>query len=173
MTTIKQKGVYFMNSKFIDNMSPMSGRVYKNDGSIVNIADLLENIVNSGVTDPEHTKLNVVGFGTASFEANDAENTSKTISIVSATSFSRNTRLLVQNPSTETDLTVKVGFMWEGKTYFADWYTIPKKQTGADGVVMENHVRLLPPLTHDIKIYVSNDQAISTAFDVTCIIQEV
>ena len=28
-----------MNSKFIDSMSPMSGRVYKNDGSIVNIAD--------------------------------------------------------------------------------------------------------------------------------------
>jgi len=39
-----------MNSKFIDNMSPMSGRVYKNDGSIVNIADLLENIVNYDAT---------------------------------------------------------------------------------------------------------------------------
>jgi hypothetical protein len=50
MTTIKQKGVYFMNSKFIDSMSPMSGRVYKNDGSIVNFADLLENIANKGDT---------------------------------------------------------------------------------------------------------------------------
>ena len=57
-----------MNSKFIDSMSPMSGRVYKNDGSIVNFADLLDNIVNSGVTDPEHTKLNVVGSGTASLK---------------------------------------------------------------------------------------------------------
>lgn len=39
-----------MNSKFIDSMSPMSGRVYKNDGSIVNFADLLEKIVNKGDT---------------------------------------------------------------------------------------------------------------------------
>lgn len=152
-------------AKTIDSMPPRTGRVLKEDNTVVNIADLLEKQAYvSGV---------VVGTGTAEFVAT-AANTAKEVTIQPEGSVKSALRLEVENPSAETDLTVEIYDILGEKDYFVGWYTIPKKQTRANGVTVQSHARLLPPIgAGDIKVVVSNDQAITVPFDTTITIREV
>ncbi len=143
----------------IENMSPRSGRMLREDDSVVNIADMFAGIVSG----------KVVGTGTAQFTAGAIANTLKEVTIAPTGNIKSTLRLEVNNPSTETDLTVEI---YDGD-YFVDWFTIPKKQTRANGLTVEAHTRLLPPLAGNVKIAVSNDAAITSAVDVTVTIREV
>jgi len=143
----------------IENMSPRSGRMLREDDSVVNIADMFPGIVSG----------KVVGTGTAQFTAGAIANTLKEVTIAPTGNIKSTLRLEVNNPSTETDLTVEI---YDGD-YFVDWFTIPKKQTRANGLTVEAHTRLLPPLAGNVKIAVSNDAAITSAVDVTVTIREV
>ena len=146
----------------IENMSPRSGRVLREDDSYINVADLFPGIVSG----------KVVGTGTAQFAVCDA-NTLKEVTITSEGNIKSTLRLEVDNPSTESDLTVEIYNTIGENDYFVDWFTIPKKTTRANGLTVEAHTRLLPPLAGNIKIAVSNDAAITTAFDATVTIREV
>lgn len=143
----------------IESMSPRSGRMLKEDDSVVNIADMFPGIVSG----------KVVGTGTAQFAAEATANTLQEVTITPEGSVKSTLRLEVDNPSTESDLTVEI---YDGD-YFVDWFTIPKKATRANGLTVEAHTRLLPPLAGNVKIAVSNDAAITTAFDATVTIREV
>ena len=96
----------------IKNMSPRSGRILREDDSYINVADLFPGVVSG----------KVVGTGTAQFTACDA-NTLKEVTITPEGNIKSTLRLEVDNPSTETDLTVEI---YDGD-YFVDWFTIPKK----------------------------------------------
>lgn len=88
--------------------------------------------------------------------------------------FKTRLRLGVINASSETDLTVEVYEVDEENNYFIDWFVIPKKQTRANGITVEAHTRYLPRLGGgDVKLVISNDTAITTAFNVTVTIREV
>lgn len=143
----------------IESMSPRSGRMLKEDDSVVNIADMFPGIVSG----------KVVGTGTAQFAAEATANTLQEVTIALTGNIKSTLRLEVDNPSTKTDLTVEI---YDGD-YFVDWFTIPKKQTRANGLAVEAHTRLLPPLAGNVKIAVSNDTALTTAFDATVTIREV
>jgi len=143
----------------IESMSPRSGRVLREDDSYINVADLFPGVVSG----------KVVGTGTAQFTAGAIANTLKEVTIAPTGNIKSTLRLEVNNPSTETDLTVEI---YDGD-YFVDWFTIPKKQTRANGLTVEAHTRLLPPLAGNVKIAVSNDAAITSAVDVTVTIREV
>ena len=143
----------------IESMSPRSGRMLKEDDSVINIADMFPGIVS----------WKVVGTGTAQFAVCDA-NTLKEVTITPEGSIKSTLRLEVDNPSTETDLTVEI---YDGD-YFVDWFTIPKKQTRANGKEVQKHIRMLAGVgVETITIAVSNDAAITTAFDATVTIREV
>ena len=144
----------------IESMSPRSGRMLREDDSVVNIADMFPGIV-SGKT---------IGTGTAQFTAEATANTLKEVTITPEGSVKSTLRLEVDNPSTETDLTVEI---YDGD-YFVDWFTIPKKATRANGKEVQKHIRMLAGVgAETITIAVSNDAAITTAFDVTVTIREV
>ena len=97
----------------IENMSPRSGRMLKEDDSVVNIADLLEG--------QAYVSGAVVGGGTAEFAAGATANTLKEVTITPEGSVKSTLRLEVDNPSTKTDLTVEI---YDGD-YFVDWF-IPR-----------------------------------------------
>ena len=144
----------------IESMSPRSGRMLKEDDSVVNIADMFPGIVSG----------KVVGTGTAQFTAEATANTLKEVTITPEGNIKSTLRLEVDNPSTETDLTVEI---YDGD-YFVDWFTIPKKQTRASGKEVQKHIRMLAGVgVETITIAVSNDAAITTAFDATVTIREV
>ncbi|HUM44850.1 MAG TPA: hypothetical protein PKI14_18040 [Fervidobacterium sp.] len=144
----------------IESMSPRSGRMLREDDSVVNIADMFPGVV-SGKT---------IGTGTAQFAAGTTANTRKEVTITPEGSVKSTLRLEVDNPSTETDLTVEI---YDGD-YFVDWFTIPKKATRANGKEVQKHIRMLAGVgAETITIAVSNDAAITTAFDVTVTIREV
>ena len=147
----------------IESMSPRSRRVLREDDSYINVADLFPGIVSG----------KVVGTGTAQFTAEATANTLQEVTIAPTGNIKSTLRLEVDNPSTESDLTVEVYNTIGEKDYFVDWFTIPKKATRANGLTVEAHTRLLPPLAGNVKIAVSNDAAITTAFDVTVTIREV
>ncbi len=147
----------------IESMSPRSGRVLKEDDSVVNIADMFPGIVSG----------KVVGTGTAQFTAETTANTLKEVTITPEGNIKSTLRLEVDNPSTESDLTVEVYNTIGEKDYFVGWFTIPKKQTRANGLTVEAHTRLLPPLAGNVKIAVSNDTALTSATNVTVTIREV
>lgn len=147
----------------IENMSPRSGRVLREDDSYINVADLFPGVVSG----------KVVGTGTAQFTTGATANTLQEVTITPEGNIKSTLRLEVDNPSTESDMTVEVYNTIGEKDYFVDWFTIPKKSTRANGLTVEAHTRLLPPLAGNIKIAVSNDAAITTAFDVTVTIREV
>lgn len=147
----------------IENMSPRSGRILREDDSYINVADLFPGVVSG----------KAVGTGTAEFAAGATANTLQEVTIAPTGSVKSTLRLEVDNPSTETDLTVEVYNTIGEKDYFVDWFTIPKKTTRANGLTVEAHTRLLPPLAGNIKIAVSNDAAITSAVDVTVTIREV
>jgi hypothetical protein len=134
----------------------------KENGEYVNIADLFPGVVSG----------KVVGTGTAQFTACDA-NTLKEVVITLTGNIKSALRLEVDNPSTESDMTIEVYNTIGEKDYFVDWFTIPKKQTRANGLTVEAHTRLLPPLAGDVKIAVSNDTTLTSAVDVTVTIREV
>jgi lysine/ornithine N-monooxygenase len=144
----------------INKMSPGSGRMLKENGEYVNIADLFPGVVSG----------KVVGTGTAEFAAEATANTLKEVTITPEGNIKSALRLEVDNPSTETDLTVEI---YDGD-YFVDWFTIPKKATRANGKEVQKHIRMLAGVgAETITIAVSNDAAITTAFDVTVTIREV
>lgn len=147
----------------IENMSPRSGRVLREDDSYINVADLFPGVVSG----------KVVGTGTAQFTTGATANTLQEVTITPEGNIKSALRLEVDNPSTESDMTVEVYNTIGEKDYFVDWFTIPKKSTRANGLTVEAHTRLLPPLAGNIKIAVSNDAAITTAFDVAVTIREV
>ena len=147
----------------IESMSPRSGRVLREDDSVVNIADMFPGVVS----------WKVVGTGTAQFTAGATANTLQEVTIALTGNIKSALRLEVDNPSTESDMTIEVYNTIGGKDYFVDWFTIPKKTTRANGLTVEAHTRLLPPLAGNVKIAVSNDAAITTAFDATVTIREV
>jgi len=147
----------------IESMSPRSGRVLKEDDSVVNIADMFPGIVSG----------KVVGTVTAQFTAEATANTLKEVTITPEGSVKSTLRLEIVNPSIETDLTIEVYNTIGDKDYFVDWFAIPKKTTRANGLAAEAHTRLLPPLAGNIKIAVSNDTALTSAVDVTVTIREV
>ena len=147
----------------IESMSPRSGRMLREDDSVVNIADMFPGVV-SGKT---------IGTGTAQFAAGTTANTRKEVTIAPTGNIKSALRLEVDNPSAESDLTVEVYDTIGEKSYFVDWFTIPKKTTRANGLTVEAHTRLLPPLAGNIKIAVSNDTEIDSAVDVTVTIREV
>jgi hypothetical protein len=143
----------------IKSMSPRSGRVLREDDSYINVADLFPGVVSG----------KVVGTGTAQFTACDA-NTLQEVVITLTGNIKSALRLEVDNPSTESDLTVEI---YDGD-YFVDWFTIPKKATRANGKEVQKHIRMLAGVgAETITIAVSNDAAITTAFDVTVAIREV
>ena len=146
----------------IESMSPRSGRMLKEDDSVINIADMFPGIVSG----------KVVGTGTAQFAVCDA-NTLKEVAITLTGNIKSALRLEVDNPSTETDMTVEIYNTIGEKDYFVDWFTIPKKATRANGLTVEAHTRLLPPLAGNVKIAVSNDTALTSATNVTVTIREV
>ena len=112
----------------------------------------------------------MVGTGTAQFTAEATANTLKEVTITPEGNIKSTLRLEVDNPSTETDLTVEI---YDGD-YFVDWFTIPKKQTRASGKEVQKHIRMLAGVgVETITIAVSNDAAITTAFDATVTIREV
>lgn len=147
----------------IESMSPCSGRMLREDDSVVNIADMFPGIVSG----------KVAGTGTAQFAAGATANTLQEVTIAPTGNIKSTLRLEVDNPSTESDMTIEVYNTIGEKDYFVDWFTIPKKATRANGLTVEAHTRLLPPLSGNVKIAVSNDAAITTAFDVTVTIREV
>jgi hypothetical protein len=147
----------------INKMSPGSGRMLKENGEYVNIADLFPGVVSG----------KVVGTGTAEFAAEATANTLKEVTITPEGNIKSALRLEVDNPSTESDMTIEVYNTIGEKDYFVDWFTIPKKQTRANGLTVEAHTRLLPPLAGDVKIAVSNDTTLTSAVDVTVTIREV
>ena len=147
----------------IENMSPRSGRVLREDDSYINVADLFPGVVSG----------KAIGSGTAEFTAGGA-NSLKEVVITPAGNVKNALRLEADNPSTETDLTVEIYDVISEKDYFVGWYTIPKKQTRSNGVTVQAHTRLLPPVgAGEIKIVLSNDQAVTTAFDAAITIREV
>ncbi len=144
----------------IESMSPRSGRVLREDDSVVNIADMFPGVVSG----------KVVGTGTAQFTAEATANTLQEVTIAPTGNIKSALRLEVDNPSTETDLTVEI---YDGD-YFVDWFTVPKKQTRANGKEVQKHIRMLAGVgVETITIAVSNDTAITTAFDATVTIREV
>jgi hypothetical protein len=144
----------------IESMSPRSGRMLKEDDSVVNIADMFPGIVSG----------KVVGTGTAQFTAEATANTLKEVTITPEGNIKSTLRLEVDNPSAETDLTVEI---YDGD-YFVDWFTVPKKATRANGKEVQKHIRMLAGVgVETITIAVSNDAAITTAFDATVTIREV
>lgn len=147
----------------IESMSPRSGRMLKEDDSYINVADMFPGIVSG----------KVVGTGTAQFATEATANTLQEVTIALTGNIKSALRLEVDNPSTESDLTIEVYNTIGKKDYFVDWFTIPKKQTRANGLTVEAYTRLLPPLAGNVKIAVSNDAAITTAFDATVTIREV
>ena len=148
----------------IENMSPRSGRVLREDDSYINIADFFPGVVSG----------KIVGNDTAEFSAGSA-NTLKEIEIELSNNIKSALRLEVENPSTESDLTIEIYEVINDVEYFVNWYTIPRKATRTNGKTVEAHARLLPILGcgEAIKIAVSNDQAITTAFDVGITIREI
>ena len=146
----------------IESMSPRSGRVLREDDSVINIADMFPGIVSG----------KAIGTGTAQFAVCDA-NTLQEVTIALTGNVKSALRLEVDNPSTESDMTVEIYNAIGEKDYFVDWFTIPKKATRANGLTVEAHTRLLPPLAGTIKIAVSNDVALTSAVDVTVTIREV
>ena len=144
----------------IESMSPRSGRMLKEDDSVINIADMFPGIVSG----------KVVGTGTAQFTAEATANTLQEVTITPEGNIKSTLRLEVDNPSTETDLTVEI---YDGD-YFVDWFTIPKKADHSNGKSVQKHVRGLSMVgAETITIAVSNDAAITTAFDATVTIREV
>lgn len=156
----------------IESMSPRSGRVLKEDDSVVNIADSVVNIADL-LEKQAYVSGAVVGGGTAEFATGATANTLKEVTITPEGSVKSTLRLEVDNPSMESDMTIEVYNTIGDKDYFVDWFTIPKKTTRANGLAVEAHTRLLPPLAGNVKIAVSNDAAITTAFDATVTIREV
>jgi|GEM_PF-3481766 len=148
----------------IENMSPRSGRVLREDDSYINVADLFPGVVSG----------KAIGSGTAEFSAGSA-NTLKEIEIELSDNIKSALRLEVENPSSETDLTVEVYDTLGSKDYFVAWFTIPRKSTRTNGKEVQAHTRPLPPIgcRGKIKFAVSNDQAIATAFDVDITIREI
>jgi hypothetical protein len=143
----------------IESMSPRSGRVLREDDSVINIADMFPGIVSG----------KVVGTGTAQFTACDA-NTLQEVAIALTGNIKSTLRLEVDNPSTESDMTVEI----YDNGYFVDWFTIPKKATRGNGKSVQKHVRGLAMVgTGPITIAVSNDTALTSAVDVTVTIREV
>jgi len=143
----------------IKSMSPRSGRVLREDDSYINVADLFPGVVSG----------KVVGTGTAQFTACDA-NTLKEVVITLTGNIKSALRLEVDNPSTESDLTVEI---YDGD-YFVDWFTIPKKATRANGKEVQKHIRMLAGVgAETITIAVSNDTTLTSAADVTVAIREV
>jgi len=109
--------------------------------------------------------------GKANWTAGTAVNTTEIITADPA--LNGKLSMSVINPSEETDLTVKIFETLDDVDHFITWYTIPRKQT-QQGFVMQSHVRYLPPLGYgNIKIVLSNDQAVTTAFEATVILQKV
>ena len=149
----------------IESMSPRSGRMLKEDDSVVNIADLLEG--------QAYAQNTAIATGTAEFGGSDSANTLKEVEMELPEKTAARIRLEIVNPSIETDLTIEVYNTIGEKDYFVGWFTIPKKTTRANGLTVEAHTRLLPPLAGNVKIAVSNDAAITTAFDATVTIREV
>ncbi|NLG90147.1 MAG: hypothetical protein GX494_13240 [Clostridiaceae bacterium] len=143
----------------IKSMSPRSGRVLREDDSYINVADLFPGVVSG----------KVVGTGTAQFTACDA-NTLQEVTIAPTGNIKSALRLEVDNPSTESDLTVEI---YDGD-YFVDWFTIPKKATRANGKEVQKHIRMLAGVgAETITIAVSNDTTLTSAADVTVAIREV
>ena len=147
----------------IESMSPRSGRILREDDSYINVADLFPGVVSG----------KVVGTGTAQFAADATANTLKAVTITPEGSVKSTLRLEVDNPSTDSDMTIEVYNTIGEKDYFVDWFTIPKKTTRANGLIVEAHTRLLPPLAGNIKIAVSNDTTLNSAVDVAVTIREV
>ena len=163
----------------IESMSPHSGRMLKEDDSVVNIADLLEgqvyaqNTVADLLEGQVYAQNTAIATGTAEFEGSDSANALKEVEMELPEKTAARIRLEIVNPSIETDLTVEIYNAIGEKDYFVDWFTIPKKTTRANGLTVEAHTRLLPPLAGNVKIAVSNDTALTTAFDATVTIREV
>ena len=110
-----------------------------------------------------------IGSGTAQFAVCDP-NTLKEVTIALAGNVKSALRLEVDNPSTESDLTVEI----YDDDYFVDWFTIPKKADHSNGKSVQKHVRGLSMVgAGTIKIAVSNDTALTSAVDVTVTIREV
>jgi len=127
-------------------------------------------------------RQNKVGDDIALAFANDAAaNTQKTTTIAKPARQLEEYELIVHNPSTETDLTVKV-FAVEtalgGATRDAliATLTVPKKQT-TTGTSIEAHMRLLHGIFNgaDCKLVVSNDTLVGAAgaFTATARLREV
>lgn len=149
----------------IENMSPRSGRVLREDDSYINVADLFPGVVSG----------KAIGSGTAGFSAGSDANSRKEVLITQEGNIKSALRLEVKNPSTESDLTIEIYEAINNVEYFVNWYTIPRKATRINGKTVEAHARLLPVLGcgKAIKIAVSNDQDIATAFNVDITIREV
>ncbi|HUM44323.1 MAG TPA: hypothetical protein PKI14_15370 [Fervidobacterium sp.] len=148
----------------IENMSPRSGRVLREDDSYINVADLFPGVVSG----------KAIGSGTAEFSAGSA-NSRREVVITPEGNIKTSLRLEVKNPSTESDLTIEIYETINDVEYFVNWYTIPRKATRTNGKTVEAHARLLPILGcgEAIKIAVSNDQAVITPFSVNVVIREV
>jgi len=148
----------------IENMSPRSGRVLREDDSYINIADFFPGVVSG----------KIVGNDTAEFGTGSA-NTLKEIEIELSNNIKSALRLEVENPSSETDLTVEVYDTLGSKDYFVAWFTIPRRTTRANGKEVQAHTRPLPPIGcgGKIKFAISNDQAVTTPFSVNVVIREV
>ena len=129
------------------------------------IADLLEGQV--------YAQNTAIATGAAEFGGSNSANTLKEVEMELPEKTAARIRLEIVNPSTESDMTIEVYNTIGEKDYFVDWFTIPKKQTRANGLTVEAHTRLLPPLAGNVKIAVSNDAAITFAVDVTVTIREV
>ncbi|MGB4238208.1 MAG: hypothetical protein WBJ87_01125 [Candidatus Hydrothermia bacterium] len=148
----------------IENMSPRSGRVLREDDSYINIADFFPGVVSG----------KVVGNDTVEFGAGSA-NTLKEIEIELSENIKSALRLEVENPSGVSDLTVEVYDTLDSKDYFVAWFTIPRKTTRTNGKEVQAHTRQLPAVgcRGKIKVALSNDQAITTGFTVNITIREV
>jgi hypothetical protein len=148
----------------IENMSPRSGRVLREDDSYINIADFFPGVVSG----------KAIGSGTAEFSAGSA-NSLREVVITPEGNIKSALRLEVENPSSETDLTVEVYDTLGSKDYFVAWFTIPRKTTRANGKEVQAHTRQLPAVgcRGKIKVVLSNDQAITTGFTANITIREV
>ena len=142
--------------KKINKMAPNTGRFYREDDSVVNIADA---IVPSGAV-----------LGEASQEWAPTSPNSPKETTVAVASGVRYPRLEITNTSSETDLTVEVF----ADDCFVSWYTIPKSTIHSNGAEVQTHARDLPSIAPcEVLIIVSNDTANAIAFEVGIVLREV
>ena len=181
----------------LKNMAIGSGRLYKEDGSVVNQADLLaaikiaveanslpsgaatsakQDAANASLANIKTAVESIIGAEvddaqTASFVSTDAQYTPKTITFSRPDAPARVHFIYITNESEETDVHV---FVRDAKTDLADivigknYYTVSKKESIL-GVETEGYLIALEGLfvRGDCKLIIVNDAALTVDFDVT------